>query len=233
MRYNKCTGIVSRHLQPFGCDSRSTSGPRSRSNCFRRERAVSACHGGTCRIVIGSFVTPEWVKNAPTVLRDLTKHVQATDAATDLIHSHAELVAIPISATRVEYSKYDLPARLHELSKALLDAALALDADSMLQMRAYERVAVNPRRPSRLGGSELKDCTIFEECLEVARQLRAAGFTRKMVYCTSNTRDYCDKEKETHKDKVAHPDIVADCAPLSLTFVTTLPWALSELRAAP
>ena len=65
-------------------------------------------------------------------------------------------------------------------------------------------------------GGELKDCTIFEEYLEVCRLLQAGNFQRKAVYCTSNTNDYCDP------GATPHPDVAADCAAVGLTFTTVL-----------
>ena len=50
--------------------------------------------------------------------------------------------------------------------------------------------AVTRRPPVRKTG-ELKDCTIYEESLEVCMQLQRRGFMRKMLFCTSNTDDSC------------------------------------------
>ena len=73
--------------------------------------------------------------------------------------------------------------------------------------------------PSRQGG-EMKDCVIVEECLELTRQLRANGFARKCVFCTSNSNDY----------GAPHPNLATDFAAVNLTFTTNLPWAVHEVR---
>lgn len=73
-------------------------------------------------------------------------------------------------------------------------------------------------------GRELKDCTIFEECLEVCRQLQAGGFSRKKVFCTSNTEEYCAP------GVIPHADVATDCGTVGLVFTTTLPWVVNELK---
>jgi hypothetical protein len=108
---------------------------------------------------------------------------------------------------------------LCDLSRGLLDGALHLDARDDTNMRAYHR-AIKLIPPSRRGG-EVKDCTIVEECLEVCRQLRAAAFPSKLVFCTSNTSDYCE-------GGALHRVLAADFAAVGLTFSATLPWAVHE-----
>jgi hypothetical protein len=66
----------------------------------------------------------------------------------------------------------------------------------------------------------MKDCVIVEEYLELTRQLRAIGFTKKCVFCTSNVNDYGPP----------HPALVTDFAAVNLIFTTNLPWAVHEIR---
>jgi len=115
-----------------------------------------------------------------------------------------------------------LAAALRGLSKGLLDASLRIDPHNDTNMRAFARAATKAP-PSRKGG-EIKDSTIVEECLEVSRQLHAAGFLRKRVFCTSNTSDYCDASGSLH------PALAADFAAVGLSFVTNLPWAVHEMK---
>jgi hypothetical protein len=122
-----------------------------------------------------------------------------------------------------QYRTSGLAARLHDLSRQLVQAAVVLDRHPDTVARAYDRVAVTRRRPCRKGG-ELKDCTIFEECLEVCRLLRASGFGKKIVFCSSNIDDYCAP------GLIPHPDVAGDCAAVGLVFTTNLPWAVTELK---
>ena len=76
--------------------------------------------------------------------------------------------------------------------------------------------------PSKKSG-QMKDCVIIEECLELCRQLRATGFVKKAVFCTSNTDDYCDVTK------ALHPTLDVEFAPVGLSFTKNLPWAVHEV----
>ena len=60
----------------------------------------------------------------------------------------------------------------------------------------------------------------MEECLELTRQLRAKGFARKCIFCTSNGNDYGPP----------HPKLATDFAAVNLVFTNTLPWAVHEIR---
>lgn len=65
----------------------------------------------------------------------------------------------------------------------------------------------------------MKDCVILEECWELCRQLRANGFAKKCVFCTSNTDDYGPP----------YPTLATNFAAVNLTFTTNLPWAVHEI----
>ncbi len=136
------------------------------------------------------------------------------------LSSICTLLGIPVPTTQ-SFGSARLPAALHKLSADLLASALHLDAEDDTNLRAYRRAAANVP-PSSKGG-EVKDSTILEECLALARHLRAADFTAKLIYCTSNTADYCLSGK-------LHVEIQNAFSPLLIDFVTTLPWAVAELK---
>ena len=59
--------------------------------------------------------------------------------------------------------------------------------------------------------------------METCRQLKAAGFTPKRIFSTSNVNDYCE-------GGILHPILAADFAAVGLAFVTNLPWTVHELK---
>ena len=71
-------------------------------------------------------------------------------------------------------------------------AALPAAPSTGVPARAIHRV-VNAIAPSRRGKDSTKDCLIVETYFEAAAQLRAASFTGKVVFGSSNTDDYVDK----------------------------------------
>ena len=176
-----------------------------------------------CILIAGSFVPTEWLDHDQGVLADLIKHLDRMQDNASLFHSLCGHLGLPLGFGVPQYAASGIAARLHDLSRSLRDTALVLDRHPDAIQRAYNRVAVTKRRPCRKGG-ELKDCTIFEEYLEACRLLGGGGFTRRMVFCTSNTEDYCAP------GVIPHADVATDCGAVGLIFTTTLPWALMELK---
>jgi hypothetical protein len=121
-----------------------------------------------CNLVVGSFVSTEWSSHAQSVLDELTRHLDKLDQQADHFHGLCGHLGVTLGFGRPQYGASGLAHRLHDLSRQLLQAAVALESHPDTKARAYERVAITRRRPCRKGG-ELKDCTIFEECLEVCR----------------------------------------------------------------
>jgi hypothetical protein len=185
--------------------------------------AMATAATPACSLVVGSFVPSEWNGHAQPVLDTLTAHLDRMDQQANHFHGLCGHLGIALGFGQPQYSPSGLANCLHDLSRRLLSAAIVLDAHPDTMSRAYARVAVTQRRPCRKGG-ELKDCTIFEECLEVCRLVRTTPFTRKLIFCSSNTDDYCAP------GVTPHPDIAADCGAVGLLFTTNLPWAVSELK---
>jgi hypothetical protein len=174
-----------------------------------------------CVLVVASFVPHEWLDHAQPEVKNLTKHLRRLDEQAGDFHDACAAIGLVPPFARPSYDSVGLVAGLEVLSKGLLDAAIHLDAHNDTNMRAFAR-AVAKVPPSGKGG-EIKDATITEECLEVSRQLHAAAFARKRVFCTSNTNDYCEAGG-------LHADLAAEFALVGLDFVTNLPWAVSEMK---
>jgi hypothetical protein len=80
------------------------------------------------------------------------------------------------------------------------------------------------RRPSHDG--HIKDSMNFEHYLAFARQLRAAGFVKDVLFVSKNRKDYWDGDK----DKI-HPDLkpeIEDPA-IQLQFFGSLGSALLQI----
>jgi hypothetical protein len=174
-----------------------------------------------CSLVIASFVHGEWLTHAGPEADRLRDYLARVDAETDRLHRYCRLVAIAPSFPQSGYRALPLADRLHDLSRQLRDAAIRLEPDQDCNLRAHTRASTYTP-PSRKGG-EVKDSTIIEECLEVSRRLQAAGFGRKRVFCTSNTKDYCE-------GKNLHQVLALDLGTVDLGFATNLPWAVHEIK---
>jgi hypothetical protein len=176
-----------------------------------------------CTLVIASFVHGEWLTHAGPEADRLRDHLARVDAETDRLHRFCGLVGIAPPFPHSDYRLLPLADRLHDLSRCLCDAAIQLDPDQDCNLRAFAR-ASSYRPPSRKGG-EVKDSTIIEEYLEVSRRPQAADFGRKRVFCTSNTKDYCE-------GKNLHQALALDLGAVELGFATNMPWAVHEIKTA-
>jgi len=171
-----------------------------------------------CVLVVASMVPTEWNDNALNVRDEVRSHLVKVQDQASHFHQACSDLGIPLGFGAPAYPAANLPDRLFDLSRQLLDLAVRLDADSGCSVRGVNRV-VTKVPPANQGG-EVKDCVIVEECLELTRQLRANGFARKCVFCTSNTKDY----------GLPHPALAADFVAVGLVFVTNLPWAVHEIK---
>jgi hypothetical protein len=136
-----------------------------------------------CTRVAASFVPGEWLAHAGAEADNLRVHLARIDAEAGRLHEFSGIVGITPHFPKPEYRMLPLADRPHDLSRRLLDSALRLDPDHDCILRAHGRASLY-RPPSTKG--EVKDSTIIEECIEVSRRLQAAGFPRKLLFCTFN-----------------------------------------------
>lgn len=87
-----------------------------------------------------------------------------------------------------------------------------LQSDEVVVGAAWHRVA-NARAPARKGKESMKDCVVVETYLHAAKQLRSAGLISKMVFASSNTKEF-HQAGTSH----LHPDLAADFGPLKLEY---------------
>lgn len=92
-------------------------------------------------------------------------------------------------------------------SRAVLDrwmaVALRLPDNPGVAGRAFARVNA-PRTPARKGKESMKDCVVIEAYLEAAQQLRAAGHAGRIVFASSNTKEYHGPNSTHLQADIAH-----------------------------
>jgi hypothetical protein len=161
----------------------------------------------------------EWNNNIDTTVEEVRKHLELIQDQSEHFYDACQALGLLLPFSRPNYPLLSLHQKLRTLSQSLIESSFTLETDRECLLQATSRLA-QKLAPSR-NSSELKDCVIFEECLEVTRQLRAAGFSRPCVFCTSNTRDY-GKPEDNGIPEFSDPG-------LNLAFTTTLSWARSQL----
>ena len=81
---------------------------------------------------------------------------------------------------------------------------------------AWTRV-IQARTPARKGKESMKDCVVIETYLDVVGALRATGLQSKVVFVSSNKKDYAGETGSTLR-----PDLAADFAPLGMEYAPNM-----------
>ena len=116
----------------------------------------------------------------------------------------------------------DLLKTLSGIGKDLVNAGLGLTLDSESQLAATTR-SMACTRPARKG-NHIADCLVYEHALRLMRLLRDDSFDGKMVFLTSNTKDYCGQPSQA-----AASPIDTELRDVGCSFATGWAWALHEL----
>ncbi|TDY25975.1 hypothetical protein B0G81_6472 [Paraburkholderia sp. BL6665CI2N2] len=80
--------------------------------------------------------------------------------------------------------------------------------------RAIARMDIG-RTPGKPGGGLVKDCIVIETYLEAVTELRDAGLKSKIVFLSSNTRDYAGRD-----DSGLNHDLKAEFDPLEIVYAS-------------
>ena len=173
-----------------------------------------------CRLILSSLIQVEWGHNVRAVTSELDRHLKSRDRDALAFHEACELLKVPLSFGKPAYQAAGLGKRILEFVTELLTNSIHLSPSDETKAKATERTLL-PRRPARKGGG-LKDSIILEEYLELSRLPYVAGFARRKVFCSSNTKDYQD-------GRDLHGDLSSDFNSVGLVFTNSLPWAVHEL----
>ncbi len=129
------------------------------------------------------IVEREFQKNENVVETELQTLLRSLDiCATDLGRSGRYTGAYSATAP--------LALTLHDLSTDLLSKSEIVALEAVCDRRAaYRMAAVVPPCRSR-GSNNSADCRVIEHYLEIARQLSAANSPFRVVFVSSNKKDY-------------------------------------------
>jgi hypothetical protein len=162
------------------------------------------------KIIVTELVATEWHQNIAGIRTKAWQFLDKIDKIVGQAYQAAAssgTVLLPYPALVPTTLVNDLEA----LSSALLGAATRLDLDDAQTSLALQRVMVK-QRPSHDG--HIKDSMNFEHYLQLARQLRVAGFIEKCVFVSKNRKDYWDGENpRIHpalRPEIDHPDVRID-----------------------
>ncbi|QDT38416.1 hypothetical protein Pan189_28100 [Stratiformator vulcanicus] len=188
--------------------------PRAASAAVRLRESLDQQE---CRLAVSEVVRREWNDNVPQVQEETIRHFSKMDEAAKIFHDICEDINVELKFERPLYTECTLDQSLRQLSEDLLDLAFTIDIDTESNNRATRRIMT--KTPPAGRGSEIKDCIILEQYLALGRQLIEVGSETCIVFCSSNTRDFCGA------DRRPHAEIVADLSQVGIDFATKLDWA--------
>ena len=151
---------------------------------------MAAEAGSKLTILIAEQVSQELTQNANDVMQTAGKAMHKYIAKAQ----HIDLVASEFGATGSMNTAHlvDHSARANAIFSRWVAAGIPVPPETAVSDRASHRVR-HAIAPSRRGKENFKDCFVIESYLEVATQLNAAGFTKPMVFGSSNTSEYMDQ----------------------------------------
>ena len=172
-------------------------------------------------IIIPSVVSLEWADHCQNVMLETETHIKRHDKFVRLF-SDAKNYIMQLNEPSSPLCRFDLHTHLHNISKKILDLSLCIDEVEQCKLKAFNRVCKSIP-PSEKGKESAKDCVIFEETLMLGEVLRTKGFIKKIVFASSNTKEYCEA-------KNVKPQIKTDLDTHSIEIVFSLNHGLSIVR---
>lgn len=144
-------------------------------------------------IVLPSLINTEWFDNNVSVCSETKRYIKKCDTAhKNLIQSFKIVFSKQFSATC--FSRYNFEKILLNFSEKILNLSFVLESIEECKINAINRV-VHHISPAAQGKDSTKDCIIFEETLFLGNLLRNNGFTKKIVFASSNTKEYFHDRK--------------------------------------
>jgi hypothetical protein len=139
-------------------------------------------------VILPSLIPDEWERNFAKVRDETGDFVKACIRNSNYIIDCVNIV-FQKAIAKDTVGQYKIEDMLETISRSVMEHGILCKAEDYIETKAYKR-SIQNRAPAKEGKNSLGDCTIFEEVLEVGRLLRENGFTKRIVFSTSNTQDY-------------------------------------------
>lgn len=151
-------------------------------------------------IVLPSLIDTEWSDNNMSVSSETKSFIEKCDTAhKNLVQSFG--MVFPTQLNEICFSHYNFEKILFDFSEKLLNLSFSLESIEECKINAINRV-VQHIPPATQGKDSTKDCIIFEETLFLGNLLRNGGFTKKIVFASSNTKEYFHNRKPINSIEV-------------------------------
>lgn len=163
----------------------------------------------------------EFKENAETVEKESLQALEKFKAQVSRIDAVVEVYG-GSGRTNVDHLD-DHVDRARAIADRWIAAATPARQGSDIASRALLRLN-QARTPAKKGKDSMKDCVVVETYLDTVAKLRAGGLASRIVFVSSNTKDYAGETGATIK-----PDIVQEFAALNLDYAPNLAAARHQL----
>lgn len=150
---------------------------------------TAAENGNDLTVIVSDQVRTELADNQRGVEEDARRGLNKFREQVNRINQVAEQFGASTTIDTTHLA--DHVNRTMAVFQRWIQVAITTSAGPDVERRAMRRV-VQVLAPSRKGKESAKDCLVVESYLEVAGELRAAGFTGRIVFTSSNTNEYLD-----------------------------------------
>lgn len=171
-------------------------------------------------IVLPSLITGEWSDNVANVCDETQKEIRNISGNINFISEVVQHIGLE-TFNILDITKYDIEIALMDLAEKIIGNSLILDINDSsnlerIKLKALKRV-IDKVPPSRQGKDSTKDCIVYEECLTIGEELKNMGFSKKIIFVSSNTNEY---DNDVIKTELKSYNIV---------YTSTLNWGVHEI----
>ncbi len=174
-------------------------------------------------IVLPSLVPEEWKDNIDTVVLEAERFIEEQFRALKNIKEVLAKLNSDVVLNFGAFDKIQIEQKLRAISQRIMNSSYVCEKDNSVDALVLSRV-IDTRPPARKGKDSTKDCIIYEEVLHVSSRLKESGFRKRIIFASSNTKEYCDENISLH------PIIKEELNERGIKFVSSLNWAESEAK---
>lgn len=172
-------------------------------------------------VVITDLIEQEYLQNVNQTIEELMRFIENLNKNNERLLNVVESVGLANTLKVSNIDNKKLNSALKSISNGIIDNCIILEKDNDCILKAHERMILF-NAPSARGKSESKDCVIIEHFLKLIRRLRNEGYSEKIAFSSSNSKDYGDAPK------IKSP-LDVDFNDLGIDYCNDFNWALSMI----
>lgn len=151
-------------------------------------KLIERCSQGDVWLLTAESVPNEYADNVDTVVDEAEKAISKIHRSVQALarfHSLTTKQAIPSQ----DFTLFKWQAIARDIADKLLSSCISIKREDEFVLKAATRVT-GYIAPAQRGKAEYKDCEIVECFFAIAAKLRDQGYSNKIIFVTSNTKDY-------------------------------------------